>query len=177
MGNRGFAGQYVADIPSSLLVRVLTEALADQPKNAKDGNEGTMFQHYVTQIFEKLDKDPTVDQDQIAGLEWSYWRVLEFSNRTPRALPKFMASSPVFFVQVLSTAYRGEKDEKSLDETPKITKSRSDGRSGLELVAQLGARARPIGRRQGVDGAVLEAWVREARIRLRKPSALQSATK
>ena len=90
----GFAGQYVADIPSDLLVRVLTEALADQPKNAKDGNEGTMFQHYVTRIFDKLDKDPTVAQDKIAGLEWSYWRVLEFSNRTPRALPKFMATFP-----------------------------------------------------------------------------------
>lgn len=84
-----FAGQYAADIPSSLLVCVLTEALADQPKKATDGNEGTMFQYYVTQIFDKLDEDPTVTQSQIAGLEWSYLKVFEYSNRTPKALPKF----------------------------------------------------------------------------------------
>lgn len=160
-----FAGQHVADIPSDLLVRVLTEALSDQPKKASDGNEGTMFQFYVTQIFEKLDKDPTVAQAQIAGLEWSYLNVLEFSNRTPKALPKFLASSPQFFLQLLSAAYRGEGDEKGLDENADdyVVQKRMAGQAW----ALLHSWAHVPGLSDDgktVDGAELEAWVREARI-------------
>jgi hypothetical protein len=160
----GFAGQYVQDIPSDLLVRVLTEALSDQPKKNTDGNDGTMFQFYVTQIFDKLDKDPTVVRDRIAGLEWSYLKVLEYSERTPRALPKFLASSPQFFVQVLSTAYRGE-DDKGLDESAEdyeVQKSMAGQAWSL-----LHSWAHPPGLSddgKSVDGAELEAWVREARI-------------
>src|SRR5262249_21945164 len=110
-----FAGQHVLDIPSDLLVRVLNEALSDQPKNPTDGNEGTMFQHYVVLIFDKLDHDPSVTEDHVARLEWSYLKILEYWNRPPKALPKLLAPSPEFFLQVLSTAYRGE-NEKGLDE-------------------------------------------------------------
>jgi hypothetical protein len=159
-----FAGQYAADFPSNLLVRVLTEALANQPKKATDGNEGTMFQHYVTQIFDKLDEDSTVAQGQIAGLEWSCMRVLEYSNRTPKALPKFLATSPEFFLQVLSAAYRGE-DEKGLDESDEdyeIQKSMAGQAWGLlHSWAHVPGLS---GDGKAVDGAELEAWVREARI-------------
>jgi hypothetical protein len=159
-----FAGQYAADIPSSLLVRVLTEALADQPKKATDGNEGTMFQYYVTQIFDKLDEDPTVTQSQIAGLEWSYLKVFEYSNRTPKALPKFLATSPQFFLEVLSAAYRGE-DEKSLDENAEdyeIQKSMAG--QAWSLLHSWAHVPGLLDDGKVVNGAELEAWVREARI-------------
>ncbi|HEY1746965.1 MAG TPA: helix-turn-helix transcriptional regulator [Xanthobacteraceae bacterium] len=160
-----FAGQYVTDIPSSLLVQVLTEALAYQPKRATDGNEGTMFQHYVTQIFERLDKDATVDQGQIAGLEWSYLRVLEFSNRTPKALPKVLATSPELFLKLLSAAYRGEKDEKGLDENAEDYEVQK--RMAGQAWSLLHSWAHVPGLSddgKSVDGAKLEAWVRKARI-------------
>lgn len=157
-----FAGQYATDIPSGLLVRVLIEALSDQPKKAAEGNEGTMFEHYVTLIFDKLDHDGSVTGDQIARLEWSYLKPLEYSNRTPTALLKLLATSPDFFVQVLSTAYRGES-EKGLDENDE----------DYEVKKSMAAQAWSLlhnwthvpGLVDGkIDGAALEAWVREARI-------------
>jgi hypothetical protein len=158
-----FAGQYVADIPSELLVRLLAEALSDQPKAAA-GNEGTMFQHYVTLIFDKLDKDPTVALDKIAGLEWSYLRVLEFSNRTPRALPKVLATSPQLFEQLLSAAYRGE-DEKGLDENAKDYEVQKSMASQAWSLLHSWAHVPGLSDDgKIVDGAELEAWAREARI-------------
>ena len=157
-----FAGQYATDIPSGLLVRVLIEALSDQPKKATDGNERTMFQHYVTLILDKLAHDRSVTEDQIARLEWSYLKLLEHSNRPPTALPKLLATSPDFFVQVLSTAYRGE-NEKGLDENDEdyeVKKSMAGQAWSL-----LHNWAHVPGLVDGkVDGTALEAWVRDARI-------------
>ena len=161
-----FAGQYVADIPSSLLIRVLTEALSDQPTG--NGNESTMFAHYVTLIFEKLDNDSTLAEDVIARLEWSYLRLLEYSSRTPRALPRLLATSPDFFLQVLSTAYRGE-NEKGLDENGEdyeVQKSMA-GQAwsllhGWSHVPGLSEDGRTV------NGAELEDWVRKARILCKK---------
>jgi transcriptional regulator with XRE-family HTH domain len=157
-----FAGQYVADIPSDLLIRVLTEALHDQPTG--DGNENTMLEHYVTLIFDKLDNDPSMTEDQIARLEWSYLRMLEYSNRTPKALPKLLATSPVFFLQVLSTAYRGE-NEKGLDEDAadyEVQKSMAG--QAWTLLHSWSHVPGLSGDGKAVNGAQLEAWVREARI-------------
>jgi transcriptional regulator with XRE-family HTH domain len=156
-----FAGEHIADIPSGLLVRVLTEAVSDSPVG-EDGNESTMFQHYVTTIFEKLDNDSSVAQADIARLEWAYLRLLEYSNRTPKALPKLLATSPDFFLEVLSIAYRAE-NEKGLDEAA----------SDYELKASMAAQAWTLlhswkhvpGSSNGkVNGAELESWVRAARI-------------
>jgi transcriptional regulator with XRE-family HTH domain len=161
-----FAGQYVADIPSSLLIRALTEALSDQAN--RDGNEGTMFQHYVTLIFEKLDNDPTVTEDLIARLEWSYLRLLEYSNRTPRALPKLLATSPDFFVQVLSTAYRGE-NEKGLDENAEDYEvQKSMAGQAWTLLHGWSHVPGLSGDGETINGAELEDWVREARILCKK---------
>jgi hypothetical protein len=157
-----FAGQYVVDIPSDLLVRVLTEALSDQPKRTTDGNEGTMFQYYVTLIFDKLDHDRSVTEDQIARLEWSYLKILEYSNRTPTALPKLLATAPDFFVQVLSTVYRGE-NEKGLDENDEDYEVKQS--MAGQAWSLLHSWAHVPGLVDGkIDGAALEPWVREARI-------------
>lgn len=159
-----FAGQYVMDIPSGLLVRVLTEALSDQPKKVTDGNEGTMLQHYVTLIFDKLDHDPAVTTDQIARLEWSYLKVLEYSNRTPKALPRLLATSPDFFLQVLSTAYRGE-DEKGLDENAEHYEAQKSMAGQAWSLLHSWAHVPGLSDDgKVVDGAKLEAWVRETRI-------------
>jgi transcriptional regulator with XRE-family HTH domain len=156
-----YAGQYVRDIPSDLLIRVLNEAVSGKP--SKDGNENTMSQYYVELIFQKLDKDPEVLEDRISLLEWKYLQVLEYSNRKPSALPKLLATSPDFFVQVLSAVYRGD-DEKSLDENA------ADFESQKAVATQawtlLHEWTHVPGLSDGtVNGAELEAWVRNARIR------------
>ncbi|MGA3310142.1 MAG: helix-turn-helix transcriptional regulator [Xanthobacteraceae bacterium] len=155
-----FAGQYVADIASALLVRVLTEAVSAKPEG--DRNEGTMFEHYVTTIFGKLDNDSSVAEADIARLEWAYLRLLEYSNRTPRALPKLLATSPEFFLEILSTAYRGE-NEKGLDENSEDYKVKSS--MAVQAWTLLHAWKQVPGRSNGkIDGAKLESWVRATRI-------------
>ncbi len=156
-----FAGLYIADVPSDLLVRVLTEAVVDTP-DGRDGNEGTMFEHYVTLIFEKLDNDNSVAEADIARLEWAYLRLLEHSNRAPKALPKLLSTSPEFFLEVLSAAYRAENEER-LDENA----------DDYEVKASMASQAWTLlrswrlvpGTSHGkINGAELESWVRTAKI-------------
>jgi transcriptional regulator with XRE-family HTH domain len=161
-----FAGQYVADVPSDLLVRVLTEAVSGEP--GSDANEGTMFEYYTTLIFEKLDKDSSVDKAVIARLEWQYLKLLEYSNRTPKDLPKLLANSPDFFVEILSLAYRGE-NEKGLDETAadyEVKKSMAG--QAWTLLHSWSHVPGLSDDGKAVNGAELETWVREARIRCAK---------
>jgi hypothetical protein len=156
-----YAGQYVRDIPSDLLIRVLNEAVSEKPP--EEGNESTMVQYYVELIFQKLDKDPSVSEDRIALLEWKYLQLLEYSNRKPSALPKLLATSPEFFVQVLSAVYRGE-DEKGLDENAADYESQKTVAS--QAWTLLHEWTHVPGLSNGtVNGAELEAWVRDARIR------------
>lgn len=157
-----YAGQYVADIPSDLLVRVLIEAVSGEPA-ADDINEGTMFEFYTTTIFEKLDRDSSVDKAVIARLEWSYLRLLEHSNRTPKELPKLLATSPRFLLEVLSTAYRGEREE-GLDETAadyEVKKSMAGQAWTLLRGWSYLPGTMPDGK---IDGRELETWVRDTRL-------------
>jgi hypothetical protein len=155
-----YAGQFVREIPSNLLIRVLNDAVAEKPSG--DGNEGTMFQYYVTQIFSKLDNDDSISEDQIARLEWAYLQLLEYSDRKPKALPKLLATSPDFFVQVLSAVYRGE-DEKGLDENaPDYEHEKAIASQAWTLLHEW--RHVPGLSNGTINGAELEAWVREARI-------------
>ena len=155
-----YAGQYVADIPSDLLIRVLTEAVSGKPTG--DGNEGTMFEFHVTTIFGKLDNDPSVQEADIARLEWAYLRLLEYSNRTPKELPKFLATSPEFFLEVLSTAYRGEHEEGLDENAPDYEVKKSMAGQAWTLLRDW---KHVPGLYDGkINGADLERWVRAARI-------------
>jgi hypothetical protein len=155
-----FAGQYIGDVPSDLLIRVLTEAVSEKPKD--DGNEATMFEHYVTLIFDKLDNDSSVTGAEIARLEWAYLRLLEHSNRTPKALPKLLASSPSFFLEVLSTAYRAENEER-LDATAPDYEVKSS--MAIQAWTLLRSWQLVPGTSDGkINAAELEGWVRDARI-------------
>lgn len=156
-----YAGHYAAEIPSHLLIRVLTDAVSAEPTG--EPNDGTMFQFYVTTILEKLDNDSSVDKAEVARLEWSYLKLLEYSNRAPKELPKFLATSPSFFLEVLSAAYRGEH-EQGLDENAPDhqTKKSMAGQAwtllrGWSYLPGLMADGK-------VDGEELERWVKAARI-------------
>lgn len=102
------AGHAPRHVPDALLVRVLEEAARSDRKEA---DEAAMFQYYVEQIFERLDKSKDIDPDRLARLEWIYLKVLEHSNRPPVTLHKQLASRPEFFVEVLSTIYRANNEE------------------------------------------------------------------
>jgi hypothetical protein len=156
-----YAGQHVKDVPAKLLIRVLGEAVQAEP--SKESNDNVMFQHFVEKIFEKLDNDSAVTESEIARLEWAYLKLLEFSNRSPRTLPKLLATSPQFFVEVLSTAFKANHDEKGLDpDAPDYQVRASMATQAWSLFHNW---SHVPGLRDGkIEGSDLEKWIREARI-------------
>ncbi len=163
-----FAGQYVADIPSSLLIRVLTEALSDQPTG--DGNEGTMFEHYVTLIFEQLDNDPNVTKDLIARLEWSYLRLLEYSNRALRErCQRFWRCHRIFSCKYCQRPIEVKNEKRCLDENAEDYEvQRSMAGQAWTLLHGWSHVPGPSEDGKTIDGAELEDWVRKARTSLVK---------
>jgi hypothetical protein len=156
-----YAGQYVQELPSALLIRILSEAVSSE--GSDDGNEVTMFQHNAILIFEKLDHDVAVEREQIARLEWAYLKLLEYSNRTPKELPRFLSTSPEFFVEVLSLVYRGE-NEQGLDEAAPDYKQK-EAMAGQAWTLLHGWTHVPGLQGDGtVNAAELDSWITKARL-------------
>lgn len=160
-----FVGHHLSKgLPSELLVRVLNEAV-QQPwdKTQDDHNEPTMFQHYVAEILQRLD-DAGISDDELLRLEWTYLPLLEYSQRPAKVLIKALAERPSFFIEVLSALYR-PTEESGVVEAPPDDPERahavaSQAFSLLRLWDQVPG-SMPDGH---IDGARLEAWIREARI-------------
>jgi transcriptional regulator with XRE-family HTH domain len=100
---------------SSMIAEALAAAVNSTPEGEDGfGNEGTMFNWYLGNLFKKLDADSACSRDEIAKLEWAYFPLLEHTERQPRELPRLISNNPAFFVQLLSTVFRradGKEDE------------------------------------------------------------------
>ena len=72
-----------------LLVRALRAATHAEPKS--DSNDVTMFGHYVGVILDRLENDPSVGEDIIVQLQWSYIQTLRYSQRRPHILHRALA--------------------------------------------------------------------------------------
>ena len=156
-----YAGHHFEHISSDLFIRTLTHALAEEPPKA-NGNDSTMFQHYVTNIFEKLDQDSSVAVNDLARLEWGYLRLLEHSNRQPKTLPKLLAISPEFFVEVLSAVYKGQHEERGLDKDAPDYEARAA--IATQAWTLLHSWRHVPGTVDGkIDGTELDRWVRKTR--------------
>jgi transcriptional regulator with XRE-family HTH domain len=92
------------NITSKHIIRVLDGILEQQ--KASDAPDGGMFQYFVEQLFEQLDQDKDLDFQELGRLEWAYLKALEHSARPPKTLHHHLATSPTFFVDVLSLLYR-----------------------------------------------------------------------
>ena len=150
----GHASKHVSD---ELLVKVLEEAARSDRKEA---DEPAMFQYYIEQIFERLDKSRTIDPDRVARLEWTYLKVLEHSNRPPVTLHKQLASRPAFFVEVLSTIYRASNEGPDQQEENRESKAALASHAWTLLHSW---NLLPGFSEGNVDGAALEEWVSETR--------------
>jgi hypothetical protein len=180
--NRGretvhLAGHHPEGLTSALLVRILDGALRSKAPATGDHNEGTMFQFYVEQIFEKLDAAGDVTEEEIARLEWSYLNVLQRSKRPPKTLHKALATSPEFFVEVLSVIYRRRDDDKG--NAPEQASEEEKERSAAIATHAYGLLQewhQIPGESNGVvDGVVLEPWVKNARILAEKAGRAEVA--
>lgn len=112
-----FAGHMMRSgkIPSELLARVLLEAVQQPFNKERDGNEPTMFQHYVTEILARLDQDPDFDRNIILTLEWAYLPLLEYSRRPAKVITEELARNPELFIQLVCAIWRPSEESGVVD--------------------------------------------------------------
>jgi transcriptional regulator with XRE-family HTH domain len=147
---------------TDLLVRIL-EAVIRQPwEKSGDSNDVTMFSYYVAEFLKVLDA-ARVSDDVLFRLEWAYMPVLEHSDRPPTVLIKALAERPSFFMEVLSALFRPSEESGIIEREPENPeRAQAVASQAFDLLRQWDRvpGTMPDGR---IDGAVLEAWVKEAR--------------
>ena len=150
-------------LPSAVLLEVLEQAVRQPSKDPADGNEATMFQHYVAETLTDLDARSDVDRDVLAMLEWKYLSVLEYSRRPAKVLLAVLSEQPKLFVEMLSVVYKASVESGIEEAEP------SDPEQA-RLVADQAYRLFELwdhipGRRDDgtIDVRVLEDWIKEAR--------------
>jgi DNA-binding XRE family transcriptional regulator len=149
-------------VSSADILRVLRDpATVKIDADAIDPNDGVMVPFYVACAFKRLDADETLSEEELVGLEWTYFNVLQHSDRPARTLHKALSIHPQFFVQLLSAVFASKDDVPSEDpaafETARAIASQAFG--------VLEEWKRVPGSDDGgvIDGAALETWVKEAR--------------
>jgi hypothetical protein len=120
----------------------------------------------VQQLLEALDA-VGFDEGKLVGLEWAFLDVLdEHSARRPRVLHKALATSPEFFVQVVSVAFRANAERgKSRDLAPGDV---ARAQRAYELLRGWATRVPGQDDVGNLDEATLLAWIRESRELLAK---------
>jgi len=71
-------------------------------------HDGGMFQHEAIELFKRLDADASFPRQEIAQLEWTYYRILEHGSRPAKCLDEAIAADPGFFVDLLWLFYRAD---------------------------------------------------------------------
>ncbi|MEF0865184.1 XRE family transcriptional regulator, partial [Rhizobium sp. BR 318] len=154
-----------SDLPSDLVIEVLTEA-AKQPFTGDPGhNELGMFRHHVAELMQILDNRDDVEREALATLEWNYLEVLEHSQRPAKALLAELSEQPKLFVDLLKAVYRKSDDEdgdadEPVPATPEMAKAVAS-----RAYALLGHWNRIPGTQNdsSIDPIRLTEWIKEAR--------------
>jgi transcriptional regulator with XRE-family HTH domain len=158
-------GGHLKHVPSATMLNALRAALQERKSREaeQDNNNAVMFQHYVQEIFQKLDQSKDVSEEDVALLEWSYLLVLEHSSRPPKALHQRLAAHPEFFVELLSLLYRSTNKNENADLAEGTDQEK---RSTLATHAYrlLNSWHGMAGLKDSrVDEAALNKWIAEAR--------------
>ena len=158
-------GGHLKHVPSATMLSALRAALQEPMSREaeQDSNSAVMFQHYVQEIFQKLDQSEDVSEEDVALLEWSYLLVLEHSARPPKTLHQRLATHPEFFFELLSLLYRStdEDDNAELLETADKEKQSALATHAYRLLNSWHGMP---GLKDGkVDEDALKKWIAEAR--------------
>ena len=146
------------EIPCS--VDLLVQVLAQLPSDAvPPSTSGIMSGYVVAMWLERLDRDETVPDEIIAGLEVPFTGALRH-HRADLALNRVVLKSPRFFADLVSWCFR--RSDGRLDEPIDEHVRRSRGRNALHILEHLPSvpGLQPDG---SVDGSILSQWVTEAR--------------
>ncbi len=150
-------------LPSAVILEVLELAARQSIESPAEGNEATMFQHYVTEVLTELDTRDDVDRNVLAMLEWKYLRVLKYSSRPAKVLLSVLSEQPKLFIMMLSAVFKASA-ESGIDEPEPSDPEQAHAMANqayqlLELWNHI------PGRRDDntIDGEALEIWIKEAR--------------
>jgi transcriptional regulator with XRE-family HTH domain len=152
-------------LPSHLLIHVLREAASQPFESSTDGNEPTMFQHYVSEIFTMLDKRPDLDPSTLVELEWMYLPLLEHSRRPAKVILKALAEQPALFIEMVNAIYKPSEESGVVDPEPADpVKAESFARQAYRLL-DLWDLIPGADENGSIDGSALETWVKDTRMR------------
>jgi hypothetical protein len=143
-------------VPAHLMVSILrhTSTLGDGNRDA-DG----MHQYYAVRLFERLDADPAASPQDIVALEWTYYRLLEHSERPAKGLNAALATEPQSFMFLLTSVYlpEGESAPAEVSEQAKtIAKQAYHVISNWAIIPGTKADGE-------IDADALRSWVAEVR--------------
>jgi hypothetical protein len=149
-------------VPSDDILRVLLDPSTLKPDgDVIDPNDGVMRPYYVGWAFKRLDADEAISEDDLVKLEWTYFNALQQSDRPPRTLQKALSTHPAFFVQLLSAVF-ASKDDIPPEDPEAFEGARAIATQAFRVLEEW--KRVPGSDDTGViDGAALEAWVKEVR--------------
>jgi transcriptional regulator with XRE-family HTH domain len=157
----GINGVQHFDAP--LLLRALHEAAPKLIDGAAHA-DSTMFAYYTGLIFDRLVADASVPREELVALEWTYFGILEHSDRRSSLLDGALAASPEFFLNVVSSLYRTDDDDDSDDESGMtMERKRAVARQSYALLERWST-IPGVGEDGAVDPSVLNIWVDRARM-------------
>lgn len=105
-------------IDSNQCVRALLAALSSkEPSYAMDG-------YYIVELIKFLQKEPSVNQDDLFRVEWAYIPLLDHHrDAAPQLLESRLANDPEFFCEVIRLIYRSKKEDQPSKEPTEESKA------------------------------------------------------
>ncbi len=105
-------------IDTNQCVQALLLALSSNEENS------FMNSHKIVKLIKFLQKSHSANEDDLFKIEWAYLRLLDHSERvSPQLLENRLANNPDFFCEIISLAYRSEKEKVSPKELTKELQS------------------------------------------------------
>lgn len=105
-------------IDTNQCVRALLAALSSsEPSYA-------MYSHHIVELIKYLQTDPSVNQEDLFKVEWSYLPLLDrYSGAEPKLLESRLASDPEFFCEVIRLIYRSKNETEPFKEPSEKAKA------------------------------------------------------
>ena len=152
-------GLYAGSAGSTLdpeLIATALEAALDSPGDDRPATGA--FDYNVERLLDAITKSGAIDEVRLAHLEWGWMPLFRYGRRVPEVLHHELRRNPQFFVELVSTVYRGENEE------PHHTDEQERQRAAVAHDLLDNWRTPPGFSPDGVaEGTAFRSWVDEAR--------------
>jgi hypothetical protein len=159
----GYQTHQGTKVGSEVLVRLLLESARQPIEGELHNNDKVMFQHYVAEILQQLDKATDVTTETMLQLEWVYLPLLEHSERPAKVITRELANNPGLFVQIICAVYKASVDSGVVAEVPADMQQAQNVATQAYRLLRLWNVIPGTAADGTIEGAKLEAWVKEAR--------------